>query len=323
MLLKYLIFYVQSLVSATLIQENLEKLLRSKVLENQKSKDFDSSLVPPSKIRFKNLRLTTIDGTNIGAYLISPKKINSKTSYAVLLHGNSTNRWDFIINYNLCERVIECNMVVIVPDYRDFGDSEGYFDMKTVVYDVDVCFQLLKELSNNSSINIISFSFGTTIALRYMEYVNEEDSKSIMPTKSVTTKKRLKKVFKKIMDYEFKAVCEYRNKPEKIVLVGSFASLFDILKNLCEVIEIIGNMASFLLPLADKSMGIDNLQNIHHIDPEKLLIIHSEDDELTPFSSAVTLCEEINCYFYAINNCDHCETFRSDETWEKIRAFIY
>lgn len=305
------------------IEQDIVKFLRGAVLMNEGTKSQDLSEIDLNYVRCRNVRLTTYDNVKIGAYIIAPDEINEETQFAVLLHGNNSNRRNFTINFDIAKKVRKFNFVVIIPDFRDYGDSNGNFQMRNVVYDIDVCFEVLRWLSNNSKIHIISFSLGTAIALEYMKFVNEAEPPLNLTNSNEDVESNLNKFFETKSNYEFAAVGLYRTRPDKIALVSPFNSLVDIIKGKYEILKMLGHQIDFLLGLADKVMEIDNITNIHFIRKEDLIIIHSRDDELIPIESAITLGEEIHKLVCEIGDCSHSQTFANKKTWKIMTRFLF
>ncbi|KAK6089502.1 hypothetical protein P3W45_001501 [Vairimorpha bombi] len=127
---------------------------------------------------YENIVLKARDGINIGAALFKPEEVNKDTKFVIFLHGSGTNR-DDISTAGQIKYFVSDNYVLLIPDYRDFGDSEGEFTRETVNLDVLASFDFLINNYEAKSISVIAFSFGTTISAEYIKFIHESKNLKI------------------------------------------------------------------------------------------------------------------------------------------------
>jgi len=104
-----------------------------------------------------------------------------------------------------------------------------------------------------------------------------------------------------------------KNHVRSIIIEGAFTSTKEMSKKIFPM-----NLISFLLP-----SNYNNLEKIAHITVPKL-IIHSEDDEIVPFSMGKRLFEASRepKYFYTIKGAGHNDTFIVGGD-KYFQAFVY
>ncbi|KAM0677944.1 Protein abhd12b [Binucleata daphniae] len=138
------------------------------ILNNLSTKHDDFGVYQDANVNFINTYLRTSDGIEIGLWILEPEKIDMHTKFIVLLHGIGQNRKRFVEDFDLCNLFLH-NYVLFVPDYRSFGDSEGYFTMSDVNLDIDAVYHYCIN-KYRSKPDFIGYSFGAAVALNYVKY---------------------------------------------------------------------------------------------------------------------------------------------------------
>ena len=165
-------------------QDNLIKnnskiscILKSMILSNIRTKQPASYFFNSS---YKNLTLITDDNIKIGAALFEPEFVDKQSKYVIFLHGSATNR-DDISEIGDIKFLSKNNFMLLIPDYRDFGDSEGTFEKDKVSLDVKACFDFFIEKYSAVNVSIIGFSFGTAISAEFIKFKITSVLKYILP----------------------------------------------------------------------------------------------------------------------------------------------
>ncbi|TBT99551.1 hypothetical protein CWI39_1980p0010 [Hamiltosporidium magnivora] len=276
----------------------LTKFIKNRICCNSQTSldNFDESIFRSDKI-FKNIYLQTKDSTIIGAWLISPIEINQNTKYAVLLHGNASNRRTFCENFEI-ENFIEMNYCVIVPDYREFGDSKGVFTVEGVIYDLERCIEYMYKTYNTDSVSIISYSLGTAVTLEFYKY---------FCTKYLESKEN---------ENNF-----YSIELPKIVLISPFSSTIKILQE-----SRLWNFINKLFPKTENKIreefNFNSIDNIKCVDKRNVIIFHGSEDVIVPFSHGLELSLRNGCKIYRCNGDDHISIMLNPNVWNNINLFL-
>lgn len=237
-------------------------------------------------IKIENVKIKTKSSEKIGGWLVSNENKSVK-KWALVLHGNSTNRNSFSKRYNV-EGMIEEGIGAFIIDYRGFGDSEGEPSKTAFMEDISAAIRHFKKM-RIFSISIVGYSLGTAIALEYLAKYSKEKDHPI--------------------------------KIEKIVLISPFLSTIDLLREYR-----IWNWIESVLPESNESalvgMGYDSLKNAEKISI-KSLVIHGAHDWLIPCHHGETLSKSIeNSTFLKIENETHNSILKNPVTWKTIARFI-
>lgn len=256
----------------------------------------------------KSYRLKTIDNVEIRAWVVEPNEINEETKYAILFHGNSLNRKTFLREFGVFDMIVKHNLILMIPDYRGFGDSENDFNFETVPYDIDACFECYRRLYSDKPIHFISFSLGGTVVLEYISFISDPK------------KNRESGLENKPLDGNFfEATQLYLNKPEKIILVAPFISLSDTVVQLTKRFRLFNILLNYIPLGLDKLVRLNPLRNIDYLSKNNTLLVYSDNDDLIPLRSVEKLFN--NAEVRLLKGVDHCDTF-SRHTWVYIMNFI-
>ncbi|KAM0677949.1 hypothetical protein BDAP_001429 [Binucleata daphniae] len=147
----------------------LLSFIKKRLLENHQSK----GNIVSRENNVKTIHITAVDKVTIKSWLILPEKPKKGLKYIVFLHGNRINRKTFCNAFNINNLVNTRNYVILIPDYRDFGDSEGIFEKEKVNKDIASCCQFMIHFFDIEKVNIIGHSLGGGIALNYAASVSE------------------------------------------------------------------------------------------------------------------------------------------------------
>ncbi|KAI5166384.1 hypothetical protein NEIG_01248 [Nematocida sp. ERTm5] len=235
-------------------------------------------------IQVRTVRIRTKSHEKIGAWAVhnTQKPVNH---WALVLHGNSTNRNTFSQVYNI-ESLIEDGIGALIIDYRGFGDSEGSPSKSAFIEDVSASVKYFKK-KGIFSISIIAYSLGTAIALEYLVQYAQKKSSVVI---------------------------------NRLVLVSPFSSTISLLREytLWNIIEsIIPKSKSYAL----HGLGYNSLENIKKIDIETL-IIHGGADWLIPYTHGERLARSGKATFLKIEDETHSTIFKNSVTWKTIARFI-
>lgn len=77
-----------------------------------------------------NLYIETEDGIKIGSYLYRPKTVNENTCFFIICHGKGCERSQMDLTINFIDLAEQKNAVMLMIDYRGFGDSTGEYSIK-------------------------------------------------------------------------------------------------------------------------------------------------------------------------------------------------
>lgn len=144
------------------------KYFTTKFLKTEKTKEGKFYIDSGDNFRFTNLYLMTVDKLKIGCWVFEPPDIDEDTIPMIVLHSTGMNR----SNIFKCLRVndlIYHNFVIVMPDYREFGDSQGQFTSNGVNWDIDAVYIYCKTNYVNEPV-FLGHSIGTGIALNYLNF---------------------------------------------------------------------------------------------------------------------------------------------------------
>ncbi|KAM0685653.1 hypothetical protein COBT_003134, partial [Conglomerata obtusa] len=131
-------------------------------------------------MKFQNIYITTHDAVKLGCWILAPEVLNVRTIFCIFLHDRGMNRHDFTRLLNL-DTILKCNLVLIIPDYRSFGDSEGEFTMAATNLDIKAVHKLCLEKFGYEPI-FIGYGFGGAVALEYLHYARFDNKLILINT---------------------------------------------------------------------------------------------------------------------------------------------
>jgi pimeloyl-ACP methyl ester carboxylesterase len=278
------------------------RLVKPLFLSNILSKegDFNKNIFD-NTINFQNLYLKTKDNCKIGCWLLKPfKLLHEPMNYVILLHGTGSNRIDFCSSFRV-QDIVNLNYTILIPDYRDFGDSEGEFYVKTVNYDIDVCMDFMKK-NYSENIHLIGFSLGAAVALEYTRYIQKEK-------------------INLAEDYDHTMINKCDSFRGKVVLIAPFHSTLKILND-----QWLWYLATFIIPYAsskvENEFNYNSIENIKLLKKENVFLLHGKKDRMVDFSHSVELHRNFNCKFYSGEDDDHFTLMTKKDCWREISDFL-
>jgi len=240
-----------------------------------------------SRVILENVRIETRSGDTLGAWTLYPAAARPK-KWALVLHGNCTNRYTFSQLYDL-ETLVETGVCALVVDYRGFGDSEGRPSRSAFVEDVAACMSYLKG-KNARRISILGYSLGSAIALDYLaNYYNRVKHRMTL-------------------------------KVGRIVLVSPFISTVALLReykawNLIEAV--IPEISTYVRD----GFGYDSLKSIKKV-RMPILVVHGEEDWVVPWTHGEALSIASSSLFVKIDKKSHITVFRDPDVWKRVNSFL-
>ncbi|KAM0677963.1 hypothetical protein BDAP_001443 [Binucleata daphniae] len=163
----------------------ITRIVKQMFLQNELTKidDFTTYSLP-GDIVLENIYLETKDNIKIGCWVLKPVNIDKSTQCILVLHSNGCNRKLFTENFRF-DRLLAYNYILVVSDYRSFGDSQGDFWIDTVNFDVEAahkhCINAYKKEPS-----FLGYSLGGAIALEYLKYSKHKNKLVIISTFSST-----------------------------------------------------------------------------------------------------------------------------------------
>ena len=147
-----------------------KKYIKERILVNNSTKSVTlaKTNIFSSNVTYENIELKTKDNVKIYAWYLKPKITDTFTHTILLLHGNNDNRETFCKKHSIEKFSRDYNFAFFIPDYRDFGDSEGEFKKQTVNFDIDCCLEYLKTNLKKQYVDVICISLGASILLQYI-----------------------------------------------------------------------------------------------------------------------------------------------------------
>ncbi|KAM0686747.1 hypothetical protein COBT_002026 [Conglomerata obtusa] len=147
------------------------------VLQNNKTCIEDFNVCPFDNLFFENVYILTKDNVKIGCWILGPCETDKNTKYLICLHSLSVNRKEFAALSEI-DALIKLNYVLLIPDYRSFGDSNGSFIKEHINYDIEAVrnFCISRYCKDPC---FLGHSFGGAIALQYLRY-SKHDLKIVL-----------------------------------------------------------------------------------------------------------------------------------------------
>lgn len=301
--------------------------LLTRMVFKDNNKENDYSQIPLAKeINHRKYAVKTIDNVMLRVSIFSPKNIRSNPTHAILFRPNRLGKVLFLSFFEIFKMVIQYNLILMMPDYRGFGESKGKFDFSKVANDIDVSFEFFRRIYKNFPIYFIAYSMGGTIALEYVSFVSEKEKKiarnnpATLDISSIYME--LKKIDKDQCTVQMKDGCFsadrlYLNRPDKTVLVAPFISCTD---SLCASDYWIVNKL-FYLPalLFDMLMNINPLRDVDFLTEQNTILVYSDFDEVIPLKSAERLSKYAKKAF--IRGMSHNKLFENIN-WPQFMYFI-
>ncbi|KAI5149274.1 hypothetical protein ENBRE01_0807 [Enteropsectra breve] len=231
----------------------------------------------------------TDDGERLGAFLYKPKrKTDENTSFFVLCHGKGKDRIQTDESLEgldeLCE---ETNSVVLMVDYRGFGNSTGAFSIAGGNKDVLSAFNYLKKTYKAEQISLVGYSMGTAIALEY--------SKDAIAARN-------------------KKQCGI-HEPHKIFCLAPFSSTIAICTDFMSF-SCISFIYRSLKAEIESYLNYNSIANSRLVS-DKLHIFHGDADVLIDIKHSREIHAASKCNF-VISAHDHDTIFSDMEVWRKI-----
>lgn len=263
------------------------KFFKKMVLGNQETRCSESPIsnIENTDFELKNHRIATRDNIEIGISIIQRKKMDKKTIFFIICHGTGCNRggyaWLFKKN-----GILDRNICALLLDYREFGDSDGDFNMKDVNYDIDACLQYLKQTYMPEKIHLYGHSLGSAIIFEYARYVKTLN---------------IEKLY------------------DKVVSVSGFKTLEDVCKRftLWKITSFIPGLKSFV----SIEFSYRSIENIQYIDKNNLLLLHGRLDDLIPITHGLCLSKVSNATLLLTKD-DHISIVGSKVAWGEIFKFF-
>ncbi|KAM0686357.1 hypothetical protein COBT_002421 [Conglomerata obtusa] len=160
------------------------KIFKPIFLENELTTKGDFYDYNAIGVKFENIYLITKDNVKIGCWVLLPPRITKDTVYMIALHGVALNRADFIKTFEF-DVLVRLNYVLLVPDYRSFGDSQGTFEVEPVNYDIDAVRHYCNLRFQKDPI-YLGHSFGGAVALEYLRYSRHKNKIVLISTYTST-----------------------------------------------------------------------------------------------------------------------------------------
>lgn len=139
--------------------------IRREFLLTERSKKGSYDQNPYENMDWDNVYIQAEENVSIGLWVL---KANEPKGCLLFLHGNASNRADFTINYQM-HRFVDAGYTIVVPDYREFGDSDGIFEVSAVNLDIAAAHKYCVDNLEMEPV-IIGFSLGGAIALEYFKH---------------------------------------------------------------------------------------------------------------------------------------------------------
>ena len=125
----------------------------------------------------ENLQLSTENGNQLGAWLISPysRQIIVHDAYILYLHGNGGSRGDSHC-VNMYNKLTRLGYHVLAIDYRGFGDSEGFPTEEGLLEDAKAAYKLMAKRYSAFPLYIWGHSLGSAVAVQLAAWLNSDHS---------------------------------------------------------------------------------------------------------------------------------------------------
>ncbi|EJW03419.1 hypothetical protein EDEG_02239 [Edhazardia aedis USNM 41457] len=297
-------------MSQSLLGTIILKIIKILFLKNYHSKDKNIDTFTYHGTVLDNGFLLTKDNVKIGFYIMKPKNMiietdinlpnnvlnNNEAKHEVFLflHGNSDNRKQSL-GYIPISTFRENNWIVMIPDYRDFGDSSGNFQIDKVSNDIDACVTYLFK-TYKQKVNIIGFSLGSAIALRYIKYLvmnNPSNSDGTLNDERIN----------------------------KIVLFGTFTNTIDVLNRFCPW-RVVNYIFPFIKNMLIADFYYDNVECTKYIHSDNLLLIHGQNDEFVSDEEAKKFNDHGQKILVKIKDGSHHSILKNEFALNIMRDFV-
>lgn len=304
------------------LQNNTDfmKFLSQIVLKNKETKQKICTKYFEN-IKTQRIEIQTIDNIKINAYLLVPREVNNATVASIILHGVGSNREQFINNYCLYEIVNNFNIILLVPDYRDFGDSEGNFSIKGCSLDIDACCQFMQQILKVNRVNIIGFSFGAGLALEYINELTKKRLRGIDVKSNYLGVTEVNKFTYTNVAYKFIASEFKRSIDLRLVLLGSFSSVNNVVKYDLRIFDAFKKYYQSVLGNIGKYFCYDGLKAIKKIEASDVLLVHGSKDDTLSVQHSIDLAEESGAELIITDN-DHGDLLFNESMWDRIIGFL-
>lgn len=229
-----------------------------------------------------NLYLTTDDGVSIGSFIFKPKEINEDTQYFIMCHGKGGSRYEVAYFFDFMSMAQQNNAVVLLIDYRSFGDSEGVYSIDGVNYDVKAAFDYLHREYKTTRISLVGHSLGCAVALEYMRFAKAELGLGI---------------------------------PHRVFVLSPFTSTVEILSEF-KLFHVFSYFLPTLPQFITTNFNYTNVSNAKGLG-DRLMVFHGAHDTIIPPEHGRLVAQSAECPFYTTQN-NHVNIFCDKNVWSNI-----
>lgn len=275
----------------------LKGIILLKVTKEDKSKNLVIDFEDTDTLEGQNIYVIANDNVKLGGWIIKPKKEALNPHYCILFHGNSNNREQFYNIFHVERLLKNQNIILLIPDFRGFGDSDGTFSFEKSSTDILAFYKHFVKHHGAKNVSFISFSLGGTIALLYLDFKYKE---------------MIGESLKDHLNNELYV-------PEKIVFVSPMISLKDVIVNFTAKYYRLDYVVRKIPYDIDKRIGLKVLKRFNFLTKEKTLLIYSKTDELIPQKTIDRIKDK--CMIIAKENLEH-NKILNEKTWDEISNFI-
>lgn len=237
-------------------------------------------------LEYRDIELRAADGTRLHAWWLPAKAGVAVKGTLLHLHGNGGNlAWHLGGTYWLPEQGYQ----VLMLDYRGYGLSEGEPRLPAVYQDIDAAFAWLAQAPEvqGKPLTLLGQSLGGALAVHYLAQHPER-----------------------------------RGQLQGLVLDGVPASYRAVARSVLSQSWLTWPLQvplSWLVPDADSAIG-----SVAELGPLPLLIFHSLDDEVVPFSNGARLDQAARSpRRFVETRGGHVQTFADDAWRQVLLAFLH
>ncbi|VXC76211.1 Alpha/beta hydrolase [Pseudomonas sp. 8Z] len=236
-------------------------------------------------LEYRDVTLQAADGTRLHAWWLPAKAGVAVKGTVLHLHGNGGNlAWHLGGTYWLPEQGYQ----VLMLDYRGYGLSEGEPSLPAVYQDIDAAFAWLAQAPEvqGKPLTLLGQSLGGALAVHYLAEHPER-----------------------------------REQLQGLVLDGVPASYRDVARSVLSSSWLTWSLQvplSWLVPDDDSA-----IRSIDKLGALPLLIFHSLDDEVVPFSNGTRLNEAARSpHRFIETRGRHVQTFTKDAWRQMLLVFL-
>jgi uncharacterized protein len=236
-------------------------------------------------LEYRDITLHAADGTRLHAWWLPAKAGVAVKGTVLHLHGNGGNlAWHLGGTYWLPEQGYQ----VLMLDYRGYGLSEGEPGLPAVYQDIDAAFAWLAQAPEvqGKPLTLLGQSLGGALAVHYLA-----------------------------------GHAEQRSQLQGLALDGVPASYRDVARSVLDKSWLTWPLQvplSWLVPDDDSA-----IRSIDALGPLPLLIFHSLDDDVVPFSNGARLNAAARSpHRFIETRGGHVQTFAEDAWRQALLAFL-